>query len=293
MTTELERVPQTASTPTAERQCRFCDQPLRRTFVDLGMSPPCESYLTASQLDQMEPFYPLHVRVCEGCMLVQLHDYIPPEDIFTEYAYFSSYSDQWLAHAKGYAERMADRFGIGRDSLVVELASNDGYLLQYFVHEGVPVLGIEPAANVAAAAETRGVPTLVEFFGVEMAQRLRDEGTVADLIAANNVLAQVPDLNSFVAGIRTLLAPAGVVTIEFPHLMRLVEENQFDTIYHEHFSYFSFLTTVAILSAHDLEVFDVEELWTHGGSLRVYASPAGQQVHRRTPAVDELLERER
>jgi SAM-dependent methyltransferase len=290
MSTLLDRDPQAA---TDERRCRFCDQPLRRTFVDLGMSPPCESYLTAAQLDQMEPFYPLHVRVCEGCLLVQLHDYIPPEEIFTEYAYFSSYSDQWLAHAKDYTERMAGRFGIGPDSLVVELASNDGYLLQYFVQKGVPVLGVEPAANVAAAAEDRGVPTLVGFFGAEMAQRLRDEGTAADLIAANNVLAQVPDLNSFVAGIRTLLAPAGVVTIEFPHLMRLVEENQFDTIYHEHFSYFSFLTTVAILAAHDLEVFDVEELWTHGGSLRVYASPAGQQLHSRTAAVDELLERER
>jgi SAM-dependent methyltransferase len=292
-TARTDRSEEADPTAPGDRRCRFCGTPLRRTFVDLGMSPPCESYLSASQLDEMEPFYPLHVRVCEDCLLVQLHDYIPPEDIFSEYAYFSSYSDQWLAHAESYTDTMVERFGIGAESLVVELASNDGYLLQYFVQKGVPVLGVEPAANVAAAAEQRGVPTLVEFFGAEVAQRLRDEGTVADLIAANNVLAQVPDLNSFLEGIRTLLAPSGVVTIEFPHLMRLIEENQFDTIYHEHFSYFSFLTTVRILAAHDLEVFDVEELWTHGGSLRVYASPVGQRVHPRAPAVEELLERER
>jgi SAM-dependent methyltransferase len=276
----------------AVRACRFCGATLRHTFVDLGMSPPCESYLPADRLDEVERFYPLRVRVCEHCFLVQLHDYIPPEEIFTEYAYFSSFSEHWLAHARGYSEQMVDRFALGPNSLVVELASNDGYLLQYFVQQGIPVLGIEPAANVAPAAEERGVRTLVEFFDACMAARLREQGTVADLIVANNVLAQVPDLNSFVAGIRTLLAPSGVVTIEFPHLMRLVDENQFDTIYHEHFSYFSFLTTVAILAAHGLDVFDVEELWTHGGSLRVYATPAGHGGHLRTWAVDELLERE-
>lgn len=273
--------------------CRFCGALLSRTFVDLGMSPLCESFLPLERLDQMEPFYPLHVRICEICFLVQLPEYVKPEEIFSEYAYFSSYSDAWLEHARAYVGQMATALPLDADSLVVELASNDGYLLQYFVERGVPVLGVEPAANVARAAEERGVPSRVEFFHDGLAKRLVAEGMSADLIVANNVLAQVPDLNSFVAGIATLLKAHGVVTIEIPHLLRLVEGNQFDTIYHEHFSYFSFLTLERILEAHGLTVFDVEELWTHGGSLRVHAALAGNGVHEETAAVSAMRSRER
>jgi hypothetical protein len=250
--------------------CRICAAPLRVTFVDLGASPLCESYLAAEQLNRMEPFYPLHAFVCERCFLVQLEEYVRPEEIFTEYAYFSSYSDSWLEHARRYSEEMIRRFALGRDSFVVELASNDGYLLRNFVAAQVPALGIEPAANVARVAIERGVPTRVAFFGTVLARELAAEGRLADLIAGNNVLAQVPDVNDFVAGMRTLLKPGGVVTIEFPHLLRLMQENQFDTIYHEHFSYFSLVTAEALFARHDLVLFDVEELPTHGGSLRIY-----------------------
>jgi len=255
--------------------CRFCSAPLRHTFVDLGMSPLCESFVAPEDLNRMEAFYPLHARVCERCFLVQLEEYVSPEEIFTEYAYFSAYSDSWVAHARDYADAMTERLGLGADSLVVELASNDGYLLQHFVAREIPVLGVEPARNVAQAAVERGVPTLVAFFGRETAERLLDERGPADLVAANNVLAQVPDLNDFVAGIAVLLAATGVATLEFPHLERLIEGNQFDTIYHEHFSYFSLHTTREIFAAHGLEVFDVEELPTHGGSLRVHARHEG------------------
>jgi len=250
--------------------CRFCGTKLQHTFVDLGMSPLCESFLSAEQLNQMEPFYPLHVYVCENCFLVQLEAYVTPEHIFTDYAYFSSYSDSWLAHAKKYTGQMVERFGIGAGSFVVELASNDGYLLQYFVEKKVPVLGIEPAANVAAVAVERGVATLVKFFGRETARELADSGKQADLLLGNNVLAQVPDINDFVGGMKLLLKPDGVITMEFPHLQRLMKENQFDTIYHEHFSYFSLLTAEKIFAAHGLTLFDVEELSTHGGSLRIF-----------------------
>jgi len=251
--------------------CRFCGNPLNHTFVDLGMSPLCESYLSAEQLNQGEVFYPLHVYICDLCFLVQLQEYVSVESIFTEYAYFSAYSDSWLAHAKKYTEHMIERFGLTGRSRVVELASNDGYLLQYFVARGIPVLGIEPSANVAAAAVDRHIPTLVKFFNKELASELAADGNRADLLLGNNVLAQVPNLNSFVAGMKTLLGERGVITLEFPHLLRLMEENQFDTIYHEHFSYFSLVTVEAILSAHGLKIFDVEELVTHGGSLRIYA----------------------
>lgn len=254
--------------------CRFCGTPLENTFVDLGMSPLCESFLPADHLNQMEPFYPLHVQVCGKCFLVQLEAYVSPEHIFTDYAYFSSYSDSWLAHAKRYTDLMVERFGIGTNSFVVELASNDGYLLQYFVEKKVPVLGIEPAANVAEAAVKKGVPTLVKFFGRATARELAASGKQADVLLGNNVLAQVPDLNDFVAGMKILLKPTGVITMEFPHLQRLMEENQFDTIYHEHFSYFSFLTAERIFAAHGLTLFDVEELPPHGGSLRIYARHA-------------------
>ena len=251
--------------------CRFCGAGLRHTFVDLGMSPPCEAILDRAQLNQMEAFYPLHVFVCDQCFLVQLQEYVTPEDIFTEYAYFSSYSDSWLAHAKAYTKLMIERFKLNAQSQIVELASNDGYLLQYFVEAGIPVLGIEPAANVAKVATGKGVPTLVKFFSAEQAEELVRDGMQADLLLGNNVLAQVPDLRSFVKGMKTLLKPQGIITLEFPHLMRLIEENQFDTIYHEHFSYFSFLTVEKILAEFGLTVFDVEELPVHGGSLRIYA----------------------
>ena len=273
--------------------CRFCDAPLTQTVVDLGMSPLCESYLHSNQLNQMEPFYPLHVWVCESCYLVQLEEYVSREDIFTEYAYFSSYADSWLEHAEQYTEDMITRFGIDAEDFVIEVASNDGYLLQYFVDRGVPVLGVEPAANVAEVAEERGVQTLVEFFGVEIARMLAAEGKKADLIAGNNVLAQVPNLNDFVGGLKILLKPKGVITIEFPHLMRLMHENQFDTIYHEHFSYFSLIATESIFSAHGLTIFDVDELNTHGGSLRIYARHEDDATKPVTNAVRDLHERER
>ncbi|MGH9537134.1 MAG: methyltransferase domain-containing protein [Terriglobales bacterium] len=272
--------------------CRFCGAALHHTFTDLGMSPPCESNLSADQLNQMEPFYPLHVLVCEKCFLVQLEEYVTPENIFTEYAYFSSFSDSWLAHSKAYTDLMVKRFQLDHDSLVVELASNDGYLLQYFVEKGVPVLGIEPAVNVAKEATKKGIPTLVKFFGRELAAEMVNDGTQADLILGNNVLAQVPDVCSFVAGMKTLLKPQGVITLEFPHLMQLMEGNQFDTIYHEHFSYFSFLTTMKIMAKFGLTVFDVEELSTHGGSLRVYARHADDKSHPVTDRARELAERE-
>jgi hypothetical protein len=272
--------------------CRFCGAALTFTVVDLGMSPLCESYVSAEHVNQMEPFYPLHVYVCEQCFLVQLEAYVSREDIFTEYAYFSSYSTTWLNHAQAYTEKMIERFGLDASSHVVEVASNDGYLLQYFVQKNIPVLGIEPAANVAVAAEKVGVPTLVEFFGRDCAHRLAAQGKQADLIAGNNVLAQVPDINDFVGGLKILLKPQGVITIEFPHLMRLVAENQFDTIYHEHFSYFSFITAEKIFAAHSMTLFDVEELPTHGGSLRIYARHTEDETKPVTGRALELRARE-
>jgi C-methyltransferase C-terminal domain/Putative zinc binding domain/Methyltransferase domain len=280
-----------ASTPVLP--CRFCGTPLEHTVVDLGMSPLCERYLRADELNRMEPFYPLHVHVCRRCLLVQLQEYVSPAEIFTEYAYFSSYSTTWVEHARRYTELAVSRLGLDAGSLVVELASNDGYLLQHFVTLGIPVLGIEPARNVAATAEARGVVTLTEFFGVELAQRLAGEGKRPDLIVGNNVLAQVPDLNDFVAGTRILLGDRGVATFEFPHLARLFAENQFDTIYHEHFSYFSLLAAKRVFSAHRLTVFDVEELPTHGGSLRLWLRHDADTSKPVAPAVGEVLERER
>ena len=268
--------------------CRCCGAPLRHTFVDLGMSPLCESYLRADQLNDMEPFYPLHVYVCDQCFLVQLQEYVRPEALFTEYAYFSSYSQSWLDHARRYTDKMIEELGLSGASRVIEVASNDGYLLQYFVARGIPALGIEPAVNVAETAITKGVPTLLKFFGRETARELAAEEQQADLLIGNNVLAQVPDLNDFVAGMKIALAPRGVITLEFPHLMRLMAENQFDTIYHEHFSYFSLLSATRILADHGLIVYDVEELETHGGSLRVYACHAEDPLRPITPRVDTL-----
>jgi SAM-dependent methyltransferase len=240
----------------------------------------------------MEPFYPLHVYVCDNCFLTQLEEYVSPETIFSEYAYFSSYADSWLQHAKTYTDLMMDRFGINAGSFVIELASNDGYLLQYFVQKGIPVLGVEPAANIAKAAVEKRVPTIVEFFGERLAFEMANEGKQADLLIGNNVLAQVPDLNDFVKGMKILLKPKGVITIEFPHLMRLMEGNQFDTIYHEHFSYFSFISAEKVFAYHGLKIFDVEELTTHGGSLRIYACRDEDNTKSVSNRAAELRDRE-
>jgi SAM-dependent methyltransferase len=269
--------------------CRICGATLRRTFVDLGASPLCESFLAADECNRMEPFYPLHAYVCERCFLVQLEEYVAPEEIFSEYAYFSSYSESWLQHARDYAEAMVARFALDGGSRVVEVASNDGYLLQYFVKRGVPVLGIEPAANVAEAAQRRGVPTEVRFFDEECARALAAAGRRADLLVGNNVLAQVPDLRGFVRGMKQLLEPRGVVTLEFPHLLRLMAENQFDTIYHEHFSYFSLTAIEPFFRDEGLSIFDVEELTTHGGSLRIFARHSEDESRPATPSVARLL----
>jgi SAM-dependent methyltransferase len=276
-------------------RCRFCGAPLRTSVIDLGMSPLCEAYLDADQLNQMEPFYPLNVFVCDACLLVQVEAYVSPAAIFSDYAYFSSYSDSWLDHARRYVDGAVERYGLGPDQLVVELGSNDGYLLQYLVERCIPVLGVEPAANVAAAALERGVPTRVAFFGTATASSLVAEGMAADLVIGNNVLAQVPDLNDFIAGVAILLKPEGVATFEFPHLLRLIEGNQFDTIYHEHFSYFSVLAASRIFAAHGLATVDVEELPTHGGSLRLSVRHAGDGsgAAGRSEAVDRVLEAER
>lgn len=283
----------TSNCPTLrQRHCRLCYAPLTTTFVDLGMSPLCESILKTEQLDEMEPYFPLHVLVCNNCLLVQLREYVRPEHIFNEYGYFSSYSTSWVEHARQYCNMIIGRLGLSPKSQVFEVASNDGYLLQHFLPFGVPVIGIEPAANVAEIARQKNVSTLVEFFGLKLAQRLKSEGRRADLIIGNNVLAQVPDLNDFTAGMAHLLAPNGVITLEFPHLERLIDHNQFDTIYHEHFSYFSLITIDRLARRHNLKLFDVEELTTHGGSLRVYLcrDDAGYEP---TPSVAALLNHER
>jgi SAM-dependent methyltransferase len=274
------------------RSCRFCGSPLGYTFVDLGMSPLANSYVPVARRDRMEAFYPLHAFVCAHCLLVQLDTFESPEHIFTQYAYFSSYSESWLRHAQSYVEAITRRLGLDGGSQVVEVASNDGYLLQYFIQKGVPALGIEPAANVAAVAIERGVPTRIQFFGRQAAQALVADGTRADLLVANNVLAHVPDLNDFVGGLAVLLAPTGVATLEFPHLMRLMAENQFDTIYHEHLSYFSFLAVERIFAHHGLRIFDVDELPTHGGSLRIYARHEREGAEPVTARVAELRGRE-
>jgi len=266
-------------------ECRFCNAPLSETFADLGMSPLSNSYVSLEKANAMEPFYPLHAYVCSKCWLVQLQMYQTGEDIFSDYAYFSSYSDSWLAHAKAYTEKMRTRFGLNASSQVVEIASNDGYLLQYFKEAGIPVLGVEPAKNVAEVAIAKGIPSVVKFFGETTARDLVGTGVQADLLLGNNVLAHVPGLNDFVTGMKILLKPTGVITMEFPHLQRLVDNRQFDTIYHEHFSYFSFITVEQVFAKHGLTLFDVEELPSHGGSLRIYgrhtedgSKPVGERV---------------
>ena len=275
-----------------DARCRFCSAPLRHSFVDLGVSPLCQTHIEARQLGAPEPFYPLHALLCDQCWLVQLQEFVAPTDIFSEYAYFSSYSDSWVDHARRYAEGMCSRFEIGNGSLVIEIASNDGYLLQHFVARNVPVLGIEPAANVAAVARQKGVRSEVKFFGRKTAGEIAERYGKPDLLLGNNVLAHVPDLNDFVGGMKLLPKAGGVVTMEFPHLERLIDENQFDTIYHEHFSYFSFVTVERVFAAHGLTLFDVEELPTHGGSLRIYARHTDDTSKPVTTRADALRARE-
>jgi len=274
------------------RSCRFCKAELVTTFIDLGMSPLCQTHIAPDELNHMEPFYPLHAYVCDKCFLVQLEEFVAPSEIFTDYAYLSSYSDSWVEHARRYTEAMRTRFGLGPRSFVTEIASNDGYLLQHFVAAGVPVLGIEPAANVAAIAEKKGVRSRVEFFGVAAAHGIKRDLGEPDLLLGNNVLAHVPDINDFVGGMKVLLKRGGVITMEFPHLMQLMRENQFDTIYHEHFSYLALFVVERIFAHHGLRLFDVEELPTHGGSLRIYACHDDDASHPTLPAVGVLRARE-
>jgi SAM-dependent methyltransferase len=271
--------------------CRLCGARLTQTFVDLGMSPLCESYIPADQLDEPEVFYPLHVRQCPSCLLVQLPAYVAGEEIFSDYAYFSSYSDSWVAHAKRFADSMVDRLGLTADSLVTEVASNDGYLLQHFLARGIPVLGVEPAKNVAETAQSRGIRTEVQFLGSTTGSQVAEQYGHADLVVANNVFAHVPDIRDFAAGLRSLVKPSGLVTLEFPHLLRLMQRRQFDTIYHEHYSYLSLLTASRALATAELRVVDVEELETHGGSLRVYAR-SEEHPGEPTPRVKAVLDEE-
>lgn len=275
------------------KTCRFCSTPLKHSFCDLGKTPLSNSYLKKEDLQKNESSYPLHAYVCDSCLLVQLEEFETPEHIFGDYAYFSSYSDSWLAHCKRYVDKMTQELKLNASSQVIEIASNDGYLLRYFVEKKVPVLGIEPAANVAAVAEKSGVPSLVKFFGVKTAKELVAKGTKADLLLANNVLAHVPDLNDFVQGMKIILKPHGTITVEFPHLLTLINESQFDTIYHEHFSYFSFLTVEKVFAKHGIQLFDVEELPTHGGSLRIYGKHIEDQTRSVSERVIKLKEKEK
>ena len=270
-----------------KNNCRFCHNPLQHTFINLGKSPIANDYLTSEQLNQKEKFYPLHTYVCEECLLVQLEEFESPDHIFGDgdYAYFSSYSESWLAHVKAYTDLMVEKFGFNNHSQVIEIASNDGYLLQYFQEKGIPVLGIEPAANTAEVAIAKGIPSLTKFFGIQTARELVAANQQADLLLGNNVLAHVPNINDFVAGMKIVLKQNGILTMEFPHLLQLIEHNQFDTIYHEHFSYLSFLSVEQIFAAHNLTLFDVEELPTHGGSLRIY----GKHDHAAFPIISERV----
>lgn len=273
-------------------KCRFCKTPLQQTFVDLGMSPLSNSYIKPESLCFAEKFYPLHTFVCSKCYLVQLEEFESPDHIFSNYAYFSSFSDSWLKHCQEYSEKIVKQFNLNKDSKVVEIASNDGYLLQYFCNQNIPVLGVEPAANVAKVAQEKGINTTVCFFGQETARKLVTEGNQADLLIANNVLAHVPDLNDFVAGMKIILKSSGVITVEFPHLLNLINYNQFDTIYHEHFSYFSLITVKKIFNHHGISVFDVEQLSTHGGSLRIYGCHQEDTTKMQTDRVNQVKQLE-
>jgi 2-polyprenyl-3-methyl-5-hydroxy-6-metoxy-1,4-benzoquinol methylase len=272
--------------------CRFCGSEINQEFVNLGMSPFSNGYVKLENLQNEEKFFPLHTYVCSECFLVQLQEFESPKQIFTEYAYFSSVSNSWLNHSKNYVEMMIKRFVINSSMQVVELASNDGYLLQYFKKESIPVLGIEPAKNVALEAQRKGIPTLTDFFSEELAERLVKENIHADLLIGNNVLAHVPNINNFVIGMKKLLSTNGIITMEFPHILKLIEENQFDTIYHEHFSYLSLLTVIKIFKAHDLNIFDVEELPTHGGSLRLFAKHTQDNTKEISDNVKNVIDKE-
>jgi len=272
--------------------CRFCNEPLKHVFLDLGKSPLANSFLKKEMLNKSERFFPLCVYVCDKCFLVQLPEYENPENIFGNYAYFSSYSDTWLKHAENYVNLMLNRFSFDKNNLVIEIASNDGYLLQYFKKKGIPILGIEPAVNIAEVGKQKGIPTIVKFFGTKTAKELVKEGKAADLIIGNNVLAHVPNLNDFVDGLKILLSKNGVITLEFPHLMKLIQQNQFDTIYHEHFSYFSLFVTNAIFSHHKLKIFDVEQLPTHGGSLRLFVTHNENENITISKKVNDLINKE-
>lgn len=274
-------------------KCRFCTTELSNVFIDLGNSPPSNSYLSASQLNEPELYFPLKIFVCPNCFLVQVDEYKKATEIFdNEYAYFSSVSKSWLTHSKKYTEKMISEFGINSDSLAIEVASNDGYLLQYFKEKGIKVLGIEPTASTAKIAKEKGIDTVEDFFGIDLAKQLEEKGKKADLLLGNNVLAHVPDINDFVEGLKIALNPDGIITMEFPHLLQLVENNQFDTIYHEHFSYLSFSTVKKIFEKHGLELFDVEELSTHGGSLRIYAKHTSSKKHSTRDTVGKMLTKE-
>ncbi len=269
--------------------CRFCNESLKHVFLDLGKSPLANSFLKKEMLNKSERFFSLCVYVCDKCFLVQLPEYENPENIFGDYAYFSSYSETWLKHAENYVNLMLKKFSFDKNNLVIEIASNDGYLLQYFKKKGIPILGIEPAVNVAEVAKQKGIPTIVKFFGTKIAKELVKEGKSADLIIGNNVLAHVPNLNDFVDGLKILLKKTGIITLEFPHLMKLIQQNQFDTIYHEHFSYFSLLTTEKVFSSHGLTIFDVEEVPTHGGSLRIYVKHSESDLISNDESIQDLL----
>ncbi|RYY71319.1 MAG: class I SAM-dependent methyltransferase [Chitinophagaceae bacterium] len=273
--------------------CRFCNTELKHEFADLGFSPPSNAFLTKAQLNGPETFYPLKTLVCDQCFLVQIDEFAKHDDIFNaDYVYFSSFSTSWLAHAKAYTEMMIKRFGYNASSQIIEIASNDGYLLQYFKEQNVPVLGIEPTANTAAAAKEKGIDSVVDFFGVRLAKSLAEKGTKADLLLGNNVLAHVPDINDFVGGLKILLKENGVITFEFPHLLQLIDKNQFDTIYHEHFCYLSLIAVKQIFEHHGLEIFDVQEVTTHGGSLRIFAKHAEDKSNAIENNVAAMLEKE-
>ena len=273
--------------------CRFCNESLTNIFVDLGTFPLSNAFLTKRMLNNFEKIYPLCAYVCDNCFLVQLPEFEKPENIFEDYAYFSSYSSTWLHHAENYVNMMIEKFGFNERNQIIEIASNDGYLLQFFKKKNIPILGIEPATNVAKVAKERGIPTLTKFFNVNTANELKKENKLAELIIGNNVLAHVPDLNNFVKGLKILLKPTGIITLEFPHILQLIQKNQFDTIYHEHFSYFSLLTSQKIFSFHELTIFDVDEIPTHGGSLRIYLKHSESENILINQKVDILLEKEK
>ncbi len=272
--------------------CRFCDKKLEHNFIDLGLSPLCQTHISRENLNTAEYFYPLHAYVCTGCFLVQLDEYVAPKDIFSQYDYFSSYSDSWVLHAKNYVDRISKELQLNDQSLVVEIASNDGYLLQHFLEKSIPILGIEPAENIASVAQRKGIRTVPMFFDSLSSYKIEHTYGKADLLIGNNVLAHVPDINDFVKGMKILLKESGTITMEFPHLLKLIEHNQYDTIYHEHFSYLSLYTVEKIFSQHDITIFDVEEIDTHGGSLRIYGRHSSETHRHLTPRLHELRDKE-